>query len=118
MHEMSTMVRLVNQAVGVMKENGAAKALKIVVEVGEMTDIVPDYLHKYFPAAIRDTPLDGAELETHIAQAEAKCLTCGTAFHPEKQYDYRCPACGGIRCRILKGRSVVLSRVVIDDGEG
>lgn len=111
MHEMSTMVRLVNQAAKVMEEQHLSSIRQMSVEVGEMTDILPEYLYKYFPEAIRNTPLEGSELVVRTVPAKAQCLDCGTIFHPSRENDYKCPSCHGIRCRILEGRSVVLAQI-------
>lgn len=115
MHEMSTMVRLVNQAAGIIKEQNLKKVRQITVEVGEMTDILPEYLYKYYPEAIKNTPLEGTKLEVRTVLAKAQCLSCGTVFHPSREYDYRCPSCHGIRCKILDGRSVVLASISAEE---
>ena len=47
MHEMSYVVRFVNLALQKAQENRAVRVRSLTVSVGEMTDIVPEYLHKY-----------------------------------------------------------------------
>lgn len=112
MHEMSTMIRLVNQAAEVMEKEHLKKIRQIIVDVGEMTDILPEYLYKYYPEASRHTPCEGSDLKVRVVEAKAQCLDCGTVFHPSRENDYRCPGCRGIRCKILAGRSVTLAQIV------
>ncbi len=114
MHELSTMVRLANQAIKVAEENEADRVEKIVVEVGEMTDIVPEYLQKYYPEATRGTILEGSTLETHVVETRVRCVDCGEEFHPSREYDYRCPKCKSMRAKVLKGRSVTLVQVIVE----
>ncbi len=115
MHELSTMIRLVNQAVNVAKENQAKTVEAIVVEVGEMTDIVPEYLHKYYPEATNGTLLEGSALKTEVISTLVRCSDCGEEFHPSRDFDYRCPACRSMKATVLKGRSVTLKQVIISD---
>lgn len=114
MHEMSTMIRLVNQALSCAEKEGAVSVREMTVDVGEMTDIVPEYLQKYYPEATKGTILEGSRLITHVVPTKVHCLTCGTDFHPSKKFNYKCPTCGGIHCKVLKGRSVELASLKIE----
>ncbi len=115
MHELSTMVRLVNQAADIAKKNHAASVAKIIVQVGEMTDIVPEYLQKYYPEATRNTVLEGSELQTEVISTKVTCTDCQNVYHPSKEYDYRCPKCGSLHATVLQGRSVILKQIIIED---
>lgn len=121
MHEMSYMVRMVNLAQKtVEKELAKASALpfrvqKIVVQVGEMTGVIPMYLHRYYPEAIKGTHLEGSELETEDLPAMVQCLDCGTEYHPGVENDYSCPKCKSIQGKVTQGRDVLLKEVVLED---
>ena len=52
MHEMSTVIRLVNMASSVAVENNATSVKKIKVAIGEMTGVLPEYVRKYYPEAV------------------------------------------------------------------
>ncbi len=112
MHEMSTMIRLVNQAGEVIEKEHLKSVRQLIVDVGEMTDILPEYLYKYYPEASHGTPCEGSELTVRTVKAKAQCLDCNTIFHPSRENDYRCPKCQGIRCKVLEGRSVTLSQII------
>ncbi len=114
MHELSTMVRLVKQAAEIAEANHAQSVQKVIVEVGEMTDIVPEYLHKYYPEAAKGTILETAELETHVTPTSVRCLDCENEYHPSRDYNYCCPVCGSKKATVLSGRSVVIHQVIIE----
>ncbi|MEE3420220.1 MAG: hydrogenase maturation nickel metallochaperone HypA [Lachnospiraceae bacterium] len=111
MHEMSTVLRFCNLAIETATEQKARGVEEIVVEVGEMTDILPAYLYKYYPAATKGTILEGSTLTVEKVPVKAECADCGTVFHPDREHDYKCPACGGVRAHVLAGRSVNLREV-------
>lgn len=114
MHEMSYVIRFVNLAIQTAEENRAKSVKKLTVQVGEMTDIEPSYLQKYYPAAVKDTILEGSSLETEQIKAKIHCNECGREYHPTRDLQYLCPVCGSGNGRILAGRSVVLKNVEIE----
>lgn len=119
MHELSTVVRLVNLADHMAKEQNAGEVKSITVEIGEMTGILPEYVRKYFPEASAGTGIEGAELKIEITPVKSRCEKCQTVFHPDREHDYCCPVCGGRQCRIVSGRSCTLKRMelIIPDGD-
>ena len=114
MHELSYVVRFAERAIAIAKENNAVSVQKLVVQVGEMTDVIPEYLQKYYPEAAKGTILEGSLLETEPLPAKIHCNSCGTDFHPEREQNYLCPACGSGNGKILEGRHVVLKEVVME----
>lgn len=108
MHEMSTMIRLVNLACRKAEQEGGGKVTALSISVGDMTGILPAYLQKYFPAASKGTPAEGASLQIREVPIRVKCLDCGIEYLPEETAGRRCPACGGIRASILSGRELDL----------
>ena len=115
MHEMSTMVRMVNLACGRAEKEGGGKLKEISISVGEMTGILPVYLQKYFPAASKGTPAEGAVLKIREVPITVKCMDCGTVYEPEKASGRACPECGSIRAHILTGRELTLDQVVLEE---
>lgn len=108
---MSTVVRFVSAALEEAKARGITDIESITVEVGEMTDIVPDYLLRYYPAAVKGTLLEGSRLIVRTVPVKAECAACGTRFHPDRSNDYRCPSCGSTKAKLLAGKSTVLRSI-------
>ena len=115
MHEMSYISRMVNLAIDVANENKAKAVKSIEVSIGKTSGVMPYYMHKYYPDASKGTILEGAELICIEIPVTALCEECGSEYEPVKEHDYICPRCGGRRGRIIAGRDVVLSNVVIED---
>ncbi len=63
MHEMSYIAKMVQLASEVASENNAKSVKKIVVEIGKTSGVLPYYMYKYYPEAVKGTILEDAELE-------------------------------------------------------
>lgn len=117
MHEMSYVVRFVNCAIETAEEKKANRVRRILVSVGEMTDVIPEYLHRYYPSAVKGTILEGSVLETRQEPVRVLCASCEKEYHPDRDNDYACPFCGGKEGKITAGRGVVLEQVELEHEE-
>ena len=117
MHELSYLLRFLSLAEETLKkeaDENPEKALQpasVTLEVGELTGILPEYLHRYYPAAVKNTAFREASLEIIYLPAKLRCLSCGLEYHPEKAFDYRCPGCGSLSGKILQGRELALKEI-------
>lgn len=112
MHEMSYCLKMVNLAIETCKENDIKKVDKILVEVGQMTGVLPYYLQKYYPKAVKDTILEDSTLEVIEVLVQTKCDQCGNIYNPKKEEKYLCPKCGSGMGKVIKGRDVILKQVI------
>jgi hydrogenase nickel incorporation protein HypA/HybF len=115
MHEMSYIARMVDLAVEVAKESGAPKVKSIVVQIGKTSGVMPYYMHKYFPDAVKGTILEGAELVCEEVDVKALCEECNSEYHPVKEYNYLCPNCGGRKAHIIEGKGVTLKSISVEE---
>ncbi len=114
MHEMSYVVRFVNQALETAKEHHAGRVLSLHVDVGEMTGIEDEFLQRYYVTACKGTILEGSSLTiTHIP-IRAVCDNCQCEYHPDKEHDYLCPSCHSGRCHITEGRGATLRQIKME----
>ena len=115
MHEMSTIVRMVNLACEAARREGGGRLRSLSIRVGAMTGILPYYLEKYFPEASKGTPAEGAVLKITEVPVTVSCMDCGTVYEPEKTPGRRCPRCGGIRGRVQTGRELMLDQIELEE---
>ncbi len=115
MHEMSYITRMVNMAIEVAKDNNAVSVKQIVVNIGKTSGVMPYYMHKYYPDAVKGTILEGAELICREVDVKALCEECDKEYYPRRENGYLCPYCGGRKAHIIEGKGVELSNVVIED---
>ncbi len=115
MHELSTMVRLVNLACEAADKEGGGQITSMEVSVGEMSGIIEYYLRLYFPQAAKGTAAEGAKLTVHMVPVKVCCLDCGEEYEPSAQTNRVCPNCSSARGRVIGGRDVVLDSVTLSD---
>ncbi len=113
MHEMSYVVRFVNQAIEEANKERASRVARLFVSVGEMTDVLPEYLHKYYPSAVKGTILEGSSLEVETVPVRVVCAGCGKEYHPDREHKYLCPFCSDGNGKVIAGRDVMLEKIEI-----
>lgn len=115
MHEMSTVARIIEKAGQAAKEYPSGRIRAITVDVGEMTDVLPYYIEKYYCQAVCGTFLEGSEITVNSVPVQTKCEECGEVYHPESKNNYACPLCGCTRGKLLSGRQVELRDISFEE---
>lgn len=109
---MSYVTKIINIVLSNIPSEEEVRVGSVDVEAGEITGIVPDYLIKYYNTAVRGTALEGSTLNVEIIPVTAECSACKSIYHPDREHDYLCPACGSGNARIISGRDVQVVRMV------
>jgi hydrogenase nickel incorporation protein HypA/HybF len=109
-HEMS-----ITQGVVEICENAAAgkRILAVVLEIGELSNIIPESMEFCFEACTKDTLLDGASLVIERIPARGRCRECGAEFHVKAYYE-NCPSCGGYQVDILSGEELRVKELEVE----
>ncbi len=110
MHELGIMYHIVERVTKVMAENNVSEVSKIVLEVGEVSGVVPEYLHKCYPAAIDDTKLENTVLELDIIQAKSLCNNCKRTFATVENKNI-CPHCQSSDNVLLQGKEFSIREI-------
>jgi len=114
MHELSIMQALVDTVEALVRQHGARRVVRLVVEVGEMSNVIPMYLRNAFLAFREVKPfLAQAELEVRFVPLRLRCEACGFEFQPQG-YRYRCVECGATRVRVVQGEELLLRDVELE----
>ena len=66
MHELGIMINVVNSVEKFAHENGVTKIQTLVLQVGELSPVVPYYLEAVYPAAVDGTLLADTGLEIEV----------------------------------------------------
>jgi len=93
------------------------KPLKVWVKVGEMLHLQADAVRMHFGALAEGTPLAGVELVLDEAPVELKCRACGALSQPTDHHALACAACSSRDVEVLEGRSVVVERIDLQEGD-
>jgi hydrogenase nickel incorporation protein HypA/HybF len=79
--------------------------LAVTLEIGELSNIVPESVEFCFEACSKDTLLDAARLVIDRIPGRGRCRECSAEF-PIKEYYEPCPTCGGFRVELLAGEEL------------
>ena len=92
MHELGIVMHVVDQAEKVAVENNVERVLKLTIEVGEVSSIVPEHL--------KDT-----ELELILLEAVSYCRDCKKTYKTT-EHAKECPHCGGNDTYLVTGNEM------------
>lgn len=112
MHELGLVFEMARVIEESLAEEDVTAVDTVVVEIGEVSSVVPHYFESCFPA-VHDRPLfRNARLEMVIIPAIGRCKKCGEEFSivPTKGY---CPRCGSFDKELLSGREFNIREVQV-----
>jgi hydrogenase nickel incorporation protein HypA/HybF len=111
MHEMSIALGVVDIARKALAEAEADHIESITLEIGALAGVQMDALTFVWPAAVAESPLEGAERIIEQPPGMALCLECHTTFPLSKHYD-ACTNCGGYFKEIISGKELNVKSMV------
>lgn len=112
MHELGIVFEIVRQVTEAMEgEEGVVK--QIILDVGEMSGVVPRYLTECFPAAVDGTALEKTELDINEIPANVRCKSCKKIYHLPSHLE-ACPFCGELHKVMISGSDLVIKEIVVE----
>ena len=113
MHEYSLVLALLEQVERHQQGHKGAKILRITVQVGELSGVVPELLRTAFEVARQSTPCEAAELVLDEVPARWVCPACAREFAGGEALS--CEACGA-PARLVAGEELNLMRIELEVG--
>ncbi len=111
MHELGIVMNIAGTVLELMRERNLKKVHKIVLQVGELSSVIPSYLDECYPAAVDGTELEDTALEIEVIPGNARCKECGEVYNLLIQKRI-CPACGVDHWDLVSGREFTLKEIV------
>jgi len=108
MHEMAITEDVVNIVLKYAKANDARQVVSVRLRVGEMRDIVDEWMQRFFDFLSRGTIAEGAKLEIQRTPIVFHC-ECGRFFATSlaeiiADQKVPCPSCKSENTRLYSGR--------------
>ena len=118
MHELSLIQGVFDSVIPVARANNATKITQIVLDIGEMTMVVPEAMDFAFKALSEDEPLlEGAELVMHFVMPRSQCMDCEKIFEHDR-FHLHCPNCGSSATLLISGRELDVASIEIESPDG
>ncbi len=112
MHEASVMNRIVSIATRYARKGGARKVTKLVLQIGQMSDVIPDALRLVYPMCTENTMLEGVTMEIEPLPAMGKCKQCEHVYNL-LEHEFKCPKCSGEQWELLSGRELLIKELEV-----
>lgn len=114
MREMNAAQSILLQVLRQAQEANAQRVKRVQLAFGEMAELDRDTIQKYWDDLRRGTPVEHAQLQFRLIQAEVQCMACFQKYHP-LHGEIHCPYCGSYGAKILSGEEFYLESIELDD---
>lgn len=110
MHEFSIIGQVLKTVEYVASQNNLSKVTKIVLQIGKLRQVMPDFLQFAFEAASSETIAENAILELKIIPIKIECLKCHCVSSVNKTA-YFCPDCRSNEIKIISGKEILIESI-------
>lgn len=111
MHELGIVFHIIKSVERVAADNGLEQVSAVVLELGEVSGVVPDYLTDCWKwAAAKEELVRGSELKIEMLPAVTHCDNCGKDY-PTVAHGKTCPHCHSGDTWLLTGNEVNIKEI-------
>ncbi len=115
MHELGIVFEVVRTVENAIANEDIASIDTIVLQVGELSGVIPIYLEECWPAAIDKNPLfKNTKLQLDVVKGMAKCQQCGEIFNVLSFEGY-CPKCNSFDKDVLSGQEFLIKEILVPE---
>ena len=111
MHELGVLIEVIKTVEHFVKSNRLTKIDTLVLQIGELSSIVPHYIEASYPAAIDGTLLSNTKLKIEILPGNAICKQCNKVFNVIQNNNI-CPNCQSKDWELLCGKEFIIKEIV------
>jgi hydrogenase nickel incorporation protein HypA/HybF len=93
------------------QKSGVTKIQTLVLQIGELSSMIPKYIEACYPAAVDGTILQETELKIEVLPGNGICKECNKVFNLIENNN-TCPKCGSKHWEILSGKEFMIKEIV------
>ena len=110
MHELG----ITQNIVAIVVEHAQGKKVnRVLLEIGQLSAIMPEAVRFCFDVVSEDTVLAGAKLEILETPGLGRCCECGAEVALEKHI-FRC-GCGSLQIDIVTGKELKIKEIEVEE---
>lgn len=111
MHELGVVIRVIETVEKVMVDNNLRKVDAIILQIGELSSMIPSYVEACYPAAVYRSSLRDTKIKIEVLKAYGRCRPCGQVFEVVPN-DGTCPKCCEKDFDLTSGREFMIKEIV------
>ena len=111
LHELGVVIEVVKTVENVAVENNLTKIEKLVLQIGELSSMIPKYIESCYPVAVDNTILQDTKLEIEVMPGNGMCKSCNKVFNI-KEYNGVCPYWDSKVWELLSGKEFIIKEIV------
>lgn len=113
MHELGIVMQVIDQVEKVAQESNVSQVLKLNMEVGEVSSVVPALFTDCFDWAKKKTKyMQQTQLEIIILEGISYCQDCKQTYRTTA-YAKKCPHCGSSRTYLVTGNEINIKDIAV-----
>ena len=116
MHEIGVVRQVIRTVEEFAKENDIKEVTGIVLDIGELSLVIPKYIEDIYQFTVKGTILENAELTMNVIPGMAECEECDEIFNVIEHEGY-CPNCGSFEKEILSGKDFLIKEIHVPEDE-
>jgi hydrogenase nickel incorporation protein HypA/HybF len=115
MHELAVTEGILSIVIKHAAKNQVKKVLSISLKIGELTDLVDEWMQRYFDYLSKDTIAEGAMLNIERSPVVFQCADCNKSFPVSLKESGKivCSHCNSIRVRLVSGREFFIKHIEV-----
>lgn len=111
MHELSIVIEVVKTVERFAKANQVTQIDTLVLQVGELSSVIPRYIEACYPAAVEGTMLENTKLKIEVLPGNGLCQKCQHVFNILENQG-QCPKCRSQQWEMLGGREFRIKEII------
>ena len=112
MHELGTVVYIIDSVEKICKEQNLTTVQSVTVEIGEVSAIIPEYIVDFYNWSKKKSEyLQNSELIVETLKAVTYCQDCMKTY-PTVQYGKECPYCHSGNTFLVTGNEYNIKEIV------
>lgn len=115
MHELPIVGEVVRIALRHAEKHQAVRVVRINLILGDLTDLVHEWVQRYFTFVAKETIASDAQLVIKRVPITVFCGSCRKPFTLDKKNaNFKCPDCGELGATLLSGREFRVESIEIE----
>jgi len=111
LHELGVVIEVVKTVENFAKKNGVTKIDTIVLQIGELSSMIPRYIEACYPVAVDGTLMQETKLKIEILPGNAICKKCDKVFNLIENKG-KCPNCTSKDWELLCGKEFMIKEII------